>query len=409
MRKQYVFKMSCTSILFFAFLWIACLSVIPGAGIAQAALASGGSWRVVTSVNPPGDDSLTAVAATSANDVWAVGAANQHDPNPVTLIEHWNGKQWSVVASPNPGPGNNKLYGVTAISANDAWAVGYSYNSPVQTLIEHWNGSAWSVITSPSPGTFDNRLQSVAAVSANDVWAVGYYAMSSTTSRVLIEHWNGTQWSVVAGVNPGPATAYNTLRSVTAIAANNIWAVGNYTNAQNGSAVLVERWNGSKWSIVSGANPGTVSDLFGVTAVSASNIWAVGDYENAQTGVLSLIEHWNGKQWSVISSPNPLNGGVLNGVAAVSANNIWAIGESGYPSGGGGGITDNPSTNSQSISTLIEHWNGSNWQIVASPNPVTYYNGLSGVSQVPSASHVWAVGAYTNDTPPVQTLTEFYS
>jgi hypothetical protein len=43
-----------------------------------------------------------------------------------TLIEHWNGKAWKVIQSPNRGgpADNNQLYGVTATCATDAWAVG---------------------------------------------------------------------------------------------------------------------------------------------------------------------------------------------------------------------------------------------------------------------------------------------
>ena len=52
------------------------------------------------------------------------------------------------------------------------------------TLTEHWNGTAWSVVASPNAGTI-NSLQSVAAVSANDVWAVGYrYNFTRRTSFI---------------------------------------------------------------------------------------------------------------------------------------------------------------------------------------------------------------------------------
>src|SRR5205085_2469989 len=62
------------------------------------------AWRTVSSPNPGTDDSLYAVSALSSSDVWAVG--NNYDGGPVlvrTLIMHWDGTQWSVVPSPNPG------------------------------------------------------------------------------------------------------------------------------------------------------------------------------------------------------------------------------------------------------------------------------------------------------------------
>jgi hypothetical protein len=73
-------------------------------------------------------------------------------------------------------PTINYLGAVAAVSATDAWAVGdYNQGGSVigQTLIEHWNGTAWSVASSPNGGSNANELHGVAAAVANDVWAVG--------------------------------------------------------------------------------------------------------------------------------------------------------------------------------------------------------------------------------------------
>jgi len=95
---------------------------------------------------------------------------------PQTLIEHWNGSTWSIVPSPNAGDGG-ELKAVAAVSASDVWAVGNSLgpgNGVKKTLVEHWDGSAWSVVPSPSPDMFtDDSLLSVAARSSQEVWAVG--------------------------------------------------------------------------------------------------------------------------------------------------------------------------------------------------------------------------------------------
>src|SRR2546429_116361 len=72
---------------------------------------------------------------------------------------------WSVVPSPN-GSSSSGLSGVAVVSASDIWAVGSSgsQRSGAQTLIEHWNGSSWSVVTSPNPGSIYNTLYGVTAV-----------------------------------------------------------------------------------------------------------------------------------------------------------------------------------------------------------------------------------------------------
>src|SRR6185312_8595690 len=110
---------------------------------------------------------------------------------------------WSIVKSPNvPPTSNDDLYGVAAISANDVWAVGeYIQGSTGYTLIEQWNGTNWSIVSSPNLGTSDG-LDSVAAISANDIWAVGTSGASQNI-QTLIEHWNGSKWSTVASPHPG--------------------------------------------------------------------------------------------------------------------------------------------------------------------------------------------------------------
>ena len=85
------------------------------------------------------------------------------------------------------------LTSVDAISSNDAWAVGfYPANRPagdvpstvnVLTLVEHWNGTAWSIVPAPDATKSDN-LNSVSGDSSNDVWAVGGATYDSHTEPV---------------------------------------------------------------------------------------------------------------------------------------------------------------------------------------------------------------------------------
>lgn len=113
----------------------------------KAARASTAAWRVQPSPNY-GDsrttrNELRGVAATSAKNAWAVGyywhiADTNNDK---TVIERWNGKAWKLQPSPNPScsgrnPKSSVLYGVAATSANNAWAVGYC-TVPRRPLIEH--------------------------------------------------------------------------------------------------------------------------------------------------------------------------------------------------------------------------------------------------------------------------------
>lgn len=293
---------------------------------------NGSTWSIVSSPNIGAGDFLVKVAATSTNDVWAVGGYDKNANGGLqeqTLIEHWDGSTWSIVSSPNAGTkSNDDLQGVTAISPANVWTVGFSYTKGIfSTLIEHWNGKAWHIVSSPNMGTLYSFLEGVAAVSANDVWAVGYYgkAMSGTFDQTLVEHWNGSTWSIVSSPNIGSGN--NDLLKVAVVSANDAWAVGDFTDT-SGTQTLTEHWDGSTWSVVSSPHTGTLS---GIAVVSASDIWAVGNDNTSVTTTQTLTEHWDGSAWSVVSSPNVRFRTYLERVAVVSANDIWAVGYTGIP------------------------------------------------------------------------------
>jgi hypothetical protein len=281
---------------------------------------NGTAWSTVPSPNPASGDALFGVAAVSTNDVWAVGGAITSSP---PVIEHWSGSIWKTVKAPRQ---TGFLQAVTAVSTNDVWAVGESLGASgaFQTLIEHWDGRKWSVVPSPNVGTQTNELRGVTAVSANDIWAVGFVVTTSFGStQTLSEHWNGTAWSVVPSQD---ASINDDLRATAAVSSSNVWAVGQFISGSN-VETLIEQWNGTSWSIVSSPAAGLLN---GIAIVSPTDIWAVGSFVDPNTGVTNtVIEQWNGTSWSVVPSPNPsVSENVLDGAAADSSSGqAWAVGE----------------------------------------------------------------------------------
>ena len=196
---------------------------------------NGSNWKRVASPNPGGLSNTNAfysVDALSATRIWAVGEYTHRDVQK-TLVARWNGSSWKHVASPNPvgtsGRNLNVLDGVTALSRSNVWAVGFdgAKSSDRNTLIEHWNGRSWNHVASPNPGASDGSvLADVAGISPGNVWAVGNYG-PSTAHHGLVLHWNGSGWAQAAtpdlGDMPGP-----NLSGVTATPTGRVWAVGRY-------------------------------------------------------------------------------------------------------------------------------------------------------------------------------------
>src|SRR5207244_839098 len=91
----------------------------------------------------------------------------------------------------------------------------------------------WTIYPNPN-GPFDfYDLRDVGLVSANDIWAVGFAGTAGATSdQAFTEHWNGSQWSVSS---PRILTATQIiLQGITAVSANDVWAVGTFLNSDRG-------------------------------------------------------------------------------------------------------------------------------------------------------------------------------
>jgi hypothetical protein len=268
-----------------------------------------GNWQLVNSANIAASDDTRfySIAGRSA-DLWAVGSdwpggdlQNQHG-----LIEHFDGQAFSRVAAPANEPGNSTLSYVSSASAGDVWAVGYSRdtNASFHPLIEHWNGSAWSVVNGAAfPGSGFDRLEAVAAIASNDVWVLG---SSGRHPKPVFEHWDGSAWTIVAQ----PANGFDSIMyGISALATNDIWAVGSQG---------AEHWDGTAWTLTS-----IPTLLVGVAALASNDVWAVGG---------TSTFHFDGTSWT--SVPNPSKSldttgtapSTLYAVAGVPNGPLFALG-----------------------------------------------------------------------------------
>jgi hypothetical protein len=392
---------------------------------ARSASACTPSWQRVPAANAGtfptllDENGFRRVAAQSTTNAWAVGSQTN-------LIEHWDGVQWSV-SQPNTDQfkGTGKvLTAVAAASSSAAWAVGYhttgSFAAPVYSqLIERWNGTSWSFDHAPRSPDQHTWLNDVNAVATNDVWAVGVHTVKPAqgrlrVARTLIEHWNGTAWTVIPSPNIGPATdrrtrsgwewaSDNRLQSIAVVSADDIWAVGGYAfplhrhnkpyYSENYRVMpLAEHWNGTHWKIgprvpsrgttlrivpnpfgrdLPGINPGQSGFTF-VTADPSGDVLALDD-ANATVWRLS------GSAWSRLRQTGALHFLPVT-VTVIAPDDAWIFGYS-YD------LSKN----------LAAHWDGQTW------TQTRLYTGNSGSLNAAAASgsdDVWVVGI--SDESPLQ-------
>jgi hypothetical protein len=298
-------------------------------------------WKPAKMPVLPFEGYLRDVAVFSKQQAWAVGT-HRTDAGFRTLMLSWDGERWTKVPSPNPDAHLNELYGVTAVSADDAWAVGSFGRGRSSTLVVHWDGDSWTRVAAPNPD-HDSYLLSVSAVSADDVWAAG----DSFVKGAVVLHWEGESWRRVK--IPGARDFF--LSALTTDAQGEVWAVGSSDEYWPPyERTLIEHWDGSGWERVPSPNPShRYNWLHDVDVAGPDDVWAVGGYLVAQGIQIALTLHWDGTSWTTVPVSQPPERNDLDSVAALGADDAWAVGEH-DPKGRGG-----------SQRCLIEHWDGTSW------------------------------------------------
>jgi hypothetical protein len=295
---------------------------VAGDGSPTGSLAEhwdGNSWSIVPSPTPDGAVGvlLQGVTCTSTSNCWAVGfGTDENGQNLHSVTDHWDGTTWSLVAGGATGQAFDQLSNVRCLSGSDCWADGNA--GPVQQnpnflpifpgavgdqgLLEHWDGLSWSVVPSPSePSPGGGYLNGLACVSPTDCWASGAATdATGMASGVLMEHWDGSGWSIVPTAIPASTTG-SILSSISCTNTSQCWAVGSSGSFGGGGgsgfqpSSFIENWNGSAWSIDPSPNVTALSFLNSITCSSGTGCWAVGsaatEARENDPGLQSFVEH----------------------------------------------------------------------------------------------------------------------
>ncbi len=257
---------------------------------------NGTAWSLVTVPAPAGttDAYLEAVACSSATNCFAVGGSMDS-----TLTERWSGSAWSIVPSPNPNPSKpNVLSGVACPSASLCWAVGYTFPGDFSgSLTEKWNGTKWAVVHTPSSSA--GELIGDACSSTTDCVSAGIGNGLFATGQL----WNGTTWAKAVPKKPSGATETQLDGVSCPTGGAACESTGDFSNSST-SGALAEGWDGTAWALQStpAISGSTFATLESVSCTTASNCWAVGVSDTSSGASSPLIEKWNGTAWSVTAS-----------------------------------------------------------------------------------------------------------
>ncbi len=290
---------------------------------------------------------------------------------------------WTPVPTPNPGNHVNRLTSVSAIAPDDAWAAGHWRNSPVGAgpIAQHWDGSDWSIVALPDTSAIGAQpeIAGVEFAPNGDVWFVGGVITPYPTDNMplILRRGNG-DWDLVETFELRPQTVYpfaargGRLFEAHAISDSDIWAVGQATGYGDASATsvpLAAHWDGSGWTDV--PVPLVANrhhELTDVYAIASDDVWAVGDYRNIGGLFHGVTYHWDGNQWSHV--PSPIEALPDSGIEEIVASGPDDV----WAIGSGGGAV------------RVMRWNGDEW--ISMPAPPNYGGSLAALAP----DNVWASG-----------------
>jgi Phosphoesterase family len=254
-------------------------------------------------------------------------------------------------------------------------------------------GAGWTVRAAPVLGTNDNSYGAVAAASATDLWAAGNFLPDTAPANQDATLGTAAHFNGTRWVPtqvPHVGPNYNTLFGVAA-AGHQAWAVGVALNRAYQAHSLIDAWDGSAWHVASAPRLRTQRDiLFSAVALSPRDVWAVGEQQASDGTFGTLTEHWDGTAWSVVPSPDPGSSG--NELFGVAAGGPHDVWAVGQRH------------DRRSDTPLAEHWDGRRW--VAASLPTAGVTGGLLQAVTVHGSQVWAVGQSDDATHQARPLVE---
>lgn len=125
-------------------------------------------------------ESITQVALVDKSNAWLIGIQTvQGNPTSVIFKTQDGGQTWKMVTWAS----SQRLTSITAIDANNAWAVAYDPTGAANSVIARI-APPQSVVTFVDSGT-KQRLSSIATVDSTTLWIAGYDPAAAAQSVIL--------------------------------------------------------------------------------------------------------------------------------------------------------------------------------------------------------------------------------
>ncbi len=325
----------------------------PAHAIAQspaAPTAATPQWRIAYRSN---SGFLYSVTALSRDNAWAVGER---------AVLHWQGTSWKSVRV----PGITSRYLPTTVAASapsNVWIFGQGATQPGEAHV--WNGKAWRTLSLPDFFAWGRA----AVLSASNVWdysneSTDYCAFAASRLRTCLFHWNGSAWRETDLPGRAPLDL--------ASAGGHAWFLtsANIGNSGAAGSLAVHETASGGLRKIPGPHVTLGTDI-GLAAAPNGQLWLSGRLATAKQP--PVLFHWTGAKWARIAVPASFYSFVSSPLVFDDKTGVWY--------------------------GPFVHWTGTRW-INANTSPVlnsgaeTFY----GMTAIPGSASAWAVGGFETGT-----------
>jgi hypothetical protein len=231
----------------------------------------GRSWRRVPLPPIPGFAWLADVIDAAPGDAWAVGGGGKKTR---PLLAHWDGSRWHRINLDRIAPALGSLSGIDARTPGDVWAAGMEGDLAQESYgytdyVLRWDGHGWRRVTSPlSDVNSDAYANALDVGLTGDVWTLNYDFSGTGPTFVVWSSPKRTARAFDMGADQD-------FKDIAAISRGEVWLVG----SSNPKTPLIAHWIKGEWHF-----PPTPFmhyshvGLNAISAISADDIWAVGTH-----------------------------------------------------------------------------------------------------------------------------------
>ncbi len=373
---------------------------------------NGTTWTLVNPPVPTGsaDNELTAIACPGASTCFATGRTYATSSSaPLTLAEVWDGTGWTTMNTPNPSAMVGAFFNsVSCPTPTDCEAAGeglIDQTGDTTTLVENLSDGTWTLETSPNESGVTTSLLSAVACPSGGTTCIGagqYYTPDEDHLLALHKKPSGT-WVLTAV--PGSTTPAATYLNGSACSTVGCIGVGESFPANNfNTSAVIERWNGSTWSLAHSAEPGgaVTTDLFGAACPATKICFAVGSVGIGTSGsdgdTTTFAEKWSGSTWSTETTPNPA-GDLANQLTSVACPTSSSCLAAGFTASAPNGTP----------TAITEVLTKKTWALQMPPPPAgAISSSLAGIS-CPAPGACVAVGSFENASDVTEPLAETWN